>query len=185
MNLLFDFLFLAKKRMFQRFGIIAALLFILVFEFYSFTAINVATKSINSRGRIIVFIIYFLLTILLWLFLFYLRKADYSAFPPILKTLLFALIMGFFIAKLIMALFMFLDEIRRLFSWIFSKFTASEIKAATVAQNGIPRSKFIAQSAIVIGGLLIGGFLYGTTNRYKYKIRRLKLKFAELPPSFK
>lgn len=171
--------------MFQRFGFIGILLFVLVFEFYSFTAINIATKSINTKGRIFVLVIYFLLTILLWLFLFYLRKANFSGFPPIIKTLLFALIMGFFVAKIIMATFMLLDEIRRLFSWIFSKFTTTEIKAVVVSSsNGIPRSKFIAQSAILLGGLLIGGFLYGTTNRYKYKIRRLKLKFADLPSSF-
>ena len=140
--------------MFQRYGIIAVLLFIIAIEFYSFTAINIATKSINSKGRIFIFIIYFLLTLLLWLFLFYLRKANYDAFPAILKTLLFALIMGFFVAKIIMAVFMFLDEIRRLVSWIISKFNAPEVQSTVAAQNGIPRSKFIAQSAILVGGLL-------------------------------
>ena len=171
--------------MFQRYGIIAILFFILAFEFYSFTAINIATKSINSRGRIIIFIIYFLLTLTLWLFLYYFRKANYEAFPPLLKTLLFAIIMGVFVAKTIMAVFMLLDEIRRLITWTFSKFNTPEVKTAITPLKGIPRSKFVAQSAILIGGLLLGGFMYGTTNRYKYKIRRLKLKFDKLPESFK
>lgn len=173
--------------MFQRMGIFVALLVIIAIEFYSYTAINTATKSLNGRTRVVVFSSYFLLTILLWLFLIFFRKANYDAFPVIVKTLFFALLMGFFVAKIIMAIFMFLDEIRRLITWIFSQFHVAkpELPGSLVQHKGIPRSKFIAQAALLVGGLLLGTFVYGTTNRYNYKIRRLKLKFPALPPSFK
>lgn len=97
--------------------------------------------------------------------------------------------MGFFIAKIIMAAFMFVDEIRRLFTWILTKFSSSSSSITheniSNIKSGIPRSKFIAQASLVIGGLLFGTFIYGTSNRYKYQLRRLKIKLPTLPSSFK
>jgi predicted MPP superfamily phosphohydrolase len=39
--------------------------------------------------------------------------------------------------------------------------------------------------ALIVGGIALGGFIWGITNRYRYKIRRVRLAFGNLPEAFK
>ena len=104
------------------------------------------------------------------------------------KSFLFAGIFGFFAAKVLAAILMFLDDGRRFTQWAFRSLRAESERVLVFAsekEGGITRSKFIVQASVLMGGLLLGGFTYGVTNRYKYIIKRVKLKISNLPDAFK
>jgi len=49
----------------------------------------------------------------------------------------------------------------------------------------VDRSTFIKQLSLVVAGLSVGGFAFGVTNRYKYRVHTIKLKYPHLPTAFK
>ncbi len=49
----------------------------------------------------------------------------------------------------------------------------------------ISRSVFMSWLGLGVGGTLFSTLIYGFTNKYNYKIHRIKLAFDNLPPAFK
>ncbi|MGC4234020.1 MAG: metallophosphoesterase, partial [Niabella sp.] len=101
---------------------------------------------------------------------------------------LFVLVFAFFMAKLVAALFFFIDDLRRSVQWIAGKLFSgnneiSEIAGAT--GDSISRSSFLTWLGIVSGGSLFTSFIYGLSNKYNYQVKNIKIPFANLPASFK
>ncbi|GAB4455161.1 MAG: metallophosphoesterase [Bacteroidia bacterium] len=86
------------------------------------------------------------------------------------------------ISKLFGALFMLLDDVRRLFLAIFSFFNTSH---KNISSSNISRSEFFSQLAILFTFIPFAGFIYGIVRgAYKFKIHQVELFFDELPSSF-
>lgn len=166
--------------------LIIALLVIAIIEFYSFTAVKTILRGQSVIFRNTVLSIYVLLSVLVWAgTLFFRRLAEHAASDQ-LKAVLLTFLMGFMVGKLVMAIFMLFDDGRRLISWIYNSITANkESSQAVEIASGISRSAFMAKMALLAGGLLLGGFLYGPRNRYKYVIKRHKIPLDKLPSAFK
>jgi predicted MPP superfamily phosphohydrolase len=49
---------------------------------------------------------------------------------------------------------------------------------------GITRSTFISKLALITGMLMMSSFLWGVRNKYEYRLRKQKIKLANLPKSF-
>lgn len=95
------------------------------------------------------------------------------------------ILIGFFIAKFVAAIFLLLDDVRRIAQW-------GGLRAATLfsdkvnyPSDGITRSVFLSWIGLGIGGGIFGSLLYGFGNKYKYRIEKIKLKFENLPDAFK
>lgn len=173
---------------FPIYKIISAVIILILIELYSFLTIRIATKNYNPLLRLLLTILYILLSVGAWSLFLYFRKAPIEFLPLQAKSFLFAGIFGFFAAKILAAILMFFDDARRLIQWTIRSLRAESEKApiyASEQEGGITRSKFIVQSSVLMGGLLLGGFTYGVTNRYKYIIKRVKLKIPDLPDAFK
>lgn len=166
-------------------NILLALLIVGIIEFYAYTTIQTATKNVSPKIRWTTIAFYILITITTWIIAVYVRKIslDSSTISSQLKAILIAVLMGIFIAKLIMTIFMAADDVRRLIASIVRFFNHSS-DTVKLGGNIIPRSKFLSQFAIIIGSLVLGIFLYGTRNRYNYQVKQLKLKLPHLPSSF-
>lgn len=169
-------------------GIIISLAIFAVLEYYSFVAVNVSMRNYNNTFRYSVFALYALITILVWVSLFTFRSWTSEDFNPSLRILLISFVMGFLAAKVLVATFMIIDDLRRLITWCvrhLSSFFPQTPKEPVEMPNGISRSSFIARMAILAGGLLFSGFLYGPKNRYRYVIKRHKIKLDNLPAAFR
>jgi len=103
------------------------------------------------------------------------------------RTLLISFVMGFIVAKIIMAAFMLIDDFRRLITWIARQIGTflPQAPQQTPGLRDISRSTFIARAGILAGGLLLGGFFYGTRNKYNYKIKRIRLYPDNMPQAFR
>jgi len=156
-------------------------------EYYCFTAVNVALRSANATLRSALLGFYVMVSLFAWFSIFNFRGWHVAEWPSTLKNLFMAFMIGFFVAKILMATFMLLDDLRRLFTWIARHFTgvAPQLPDTEVPAAGISRSTFIARLALIVGGITIGGFGYGTTNRYRYKIKRERIRLDKLPESFR
>ena len=170
-------------------GIVISLIIFAVLEFYCFVAMNVAMRNANNIFRYSVFGIYIVLTILVWICLFTFRSWNINAWNPGLRILVISFVIGFLAAKILIATFMLLDDLRRLITWAIRNLGGFLPQApkdpVELPAHGISRSTFVARTAILAGGLLLGGFLYGPRNRYRYQIKRSQLRFPKLPAAFK
>jgi predicted MPP superfamily phosphohydrolase len=68
-----------------------------------------------------------------------------------------------------------------LMSKLFRRTGADYVQDNTV----ISRSAFLSWLGVITGGTLFGSLVYGFSNKYDYHLRKIKLKFNNLPPAFK
>lgn len=167
----------------KRFLIVLGL--ILLGEIYSFILVRSAVRSMPSPWRAILFVFYILLTVFTWSSIFLFRRIDWAHLPHMLRNIYVAFTIGFFVAKILIAAIMLIDDIRRVVLWIIFKIAPSAQPASVAAKGGISRSAFLKSLALIFGGLSISGFLYGITNRYNYQVKKIRLSFKNLPEAFR
>jgi len=137
-----------------------------------------------SASRITIMSVYLLLTAVSWLGLIFFRQINWTNVPHLVRNIYVAFVLGFVVGKILILLVMLIDDIRRLVTWLVGALAYRNSPAAD-SVSGIDRSTFLKQVALVMGGVSVLGFTYGITNRYSYRVRKIKLKLAGLPDSFR
>lgn len=156
-------------------------------EFYSFVFIRSITRPLPNAWRVSITVLYILLTIATWASFISFRFVSWDNVPHMLKNFVIAFTMGFWVAKILIGSIMLIDDVRRLALWIIGALYSGPVEEADIGTAGksITRSIFLKRMALVIGSITLGGFIYGMTNRYNYQVKRVKLKFDNLPDAFK
>ena len=164
--------------------VIAAIMLLL--DFYVYQAIKTVSINNSDRTKLMVQIIYWGLSIATLASLLSLPYIQALQTNKIFRNYVFAILVGLFFAKLIGSFFFLLDDLRRVFVWIISKFSSAKEVAFTEEEvNGISRSTFLSWVGLGVGGGLFGTLLYGFSNKYNYQIKRIPLTFNNLPKAFK
>ena len=158
---------------------------LLVIDFYVFTVLRFLTHTNSDKSRTIVYTLYWTISVAAVLFIIFFPSSKYLESHVVLRNYVFAIIIGLFFAKLIAAVFFLFDDIRRLFVWLMSKIFPKTGVDFTDERTSISRSTFLSWTGFVLGGGLFATLLYGFSNKYDYKVRRVKLAFKNLPPAFK
>ncbi len=153
-------------------------------EYYSYIAVRSAVRAMSPGWRIPLMSVYLGFTVLSWAGLIFFRAINWAEVPHLLRNLYVALVLGFVVGKILVMLVMLVDDIRRAITWMVASM-AFRNAPATDAVSSIERSTFMRQTALVLGGLSVLGFTAGLTNRYRYRVRKVKLAFDNLPKAFK
>jgi predicted MPP superfamily phosphohydrolase len=169
-------------------GTAATIIVFLLIEYYCFISVRTAIRNHNNTFKTIAYALYVVTTIIAWYCLFTFRTWDTQHWNPSVKVFMIAFVMGLLSAKVLVSLFMLIDDFRRLITFIIrfiGRFFPEAPQDPVEISNGISRSSFIARMAILAGGLLFSGFIWGTQNRYRYIVKRYKVPINRLPPAFK
>jgi len=168
------------KRLVVFLGIIA------VAEYYSYVVVRSAVRMAPQYWRNALMALYLLVTVLSWLGLFFFRQIQGSEMPGFLRNLYIAGMMGIFVGKMLIAVMMLVDELRRLALWIWRFFNpAAPSLSVPASGTGIPRSVFISRMALLAGITSVSSFIYGIGNRYRYRVRRIRIRHEDLPAAFR
>ncbi len=155
-------------------------------DFYVFQALKLVSQSASPKTRSIIYITYWTISILALLILLLLPYLQLDKASPYLRSILFASIIALFFGKLIIGLFVLIDDIRRLFQWSFGKLFFSQTEVEEIGDsNRISRSAFLSWMGIAAGGGLFASLLYGFSNKYNYQVKRIAMQFEKLPDSFR
>jgi predicted MPP superfamily phosphohydrolase len=155
-------------------------------DIYVFQVIKYISQSAGPRTRMIIYSVYWTISISAILFLIILPYLNFNQQPKILRNTLFAIIAGLFFAKIIASVFFLIDDIRRGIQWAAGKLFFSNTEGETMQEGTkISRSIFLSWVGMLAGGGLFGSLVYGFGNKYKYHINRQRLAFDNLPSSFK
>lgn len=158
--------------------------FMLLLDIYFFQALKAVTHSATGRTRAIIHISYWVLSlaaIIVLLLLPYMTERNWRG-----RSVVFAIIAGLFFSKIVAALFFLTDDLRRGIQWIAGKFVSPKKEMDDMQEaEKISRSMFLSWAGMIAGGGLFGSLLYGFGNKYSYRVRRVKLAYANLPPAFR
>ena len=161
------------------------ILVLLAVDFYVFSAVKFLSHNNSDKTRAVIFSLYWLVSVFAIVFILIFPNSQYLQEHVAVRNYVFAIIVGLFFAKLIAAVFFLFDDIRRLFIWLMGKIFPKSGVDFTNDSNRISRSAFLTWIGFILGGGLFATLLYGFSNKYDYKVRRIKLSFNNLPKAFK
>lgn len=161
------------------------LVIMLLLDLYVFQAVKTVSHSASPKTRTIIYFIYWGLTVLAMasFLLFVFTEPEFLGKK--LRTYLFATIIGLFFAKLIVLLFLLIDDVRRGIQWVAGKLFFRNTEGEELVEEGISRSAFLSWLGLAAGTTLFGSLIYGFSNKYNYHVKKVKLAFDNLPAGFK
>jgi hypothetical protein len=162
---------------------------LLLIDIYAYQAFRFVVRGSSKKNVNRVKTIYWLISFICFAVIALTQFSDWHNWNKYIRTYGLALLIITIMPKFILAIFVLLDDVVRLFQWItmrikvwFKKSQGTEIVKKT---NSISRSDFIIRTGLVIASLPFISLLYGMIfNAYNYKIRRVRLNLSDLPASF-
>ncbi len=167
------------------YGAFIFLAIMLLLDTYVFQALKTVTQTASPKTKTIVYAMYWTISIIAIVGFLVFSFSGQHFLPKIVRTYLFATIMGLFVAKVAAVAFIFTDDIRRGIQWIISKIFPRNKPTAGIAADGISRSVFLSWLGLGVGSTLFGSLVYGFTNKYSYQVKRVQMAFDNLPAGFK
>ncbi len=157
---------------------------IIALDLYFWQAIKVVIHNPASL-RIAKFVHFGLCAIIvvsMLLFAFFPQLQEYKLF----RTYLFAVIVTLYLSKLIVVFFLIIDDIIRLFRWIFQRLFYSQTIDEVQGGGDLGRLRFLSQLGLIMGGGLFALFTKGMIKGvYDYQVHLKKLKLKNLPEAFR
>lgn len=157
----------------------------LALDVYVFMAIRAVTGRFSPVVKRVLYILYWVISLGC---IGAITASPYMQGPGaarFFRNYLFAIVIGVFFAKLLAALFFLLDDFRRLIQWVLRRAFPPKPVLDSDDNQAIPRSAFLSWLGLGIGGGLLTSLIYGFSNKYNYKVHRIKLSFPNLPAVFK
>jgi uncharacterized protein len=159
---------------------------LLILDIYVFFVLKTVLQSIKFKT--VVYSIYWIISGICIITLFTLPASNYEKWNPQVRTFLFAFIFIIFLSKFVAAAIFLIDDIRRLFTYIFRRLFASNTTYDNISEVEnkiqISRSTFLNWLGLGLGGTLMSTLFYGFTNRYNYKVHKETITFPDLPNAF-
>jgi predicted MPP superfamily phosphohydrolase len=164
--------------------IIALVIFLL--DFYVFQALKTVSQQGSERARQVIYMSYWVVSFLTIATMLSFPYIQFLQTSKLFRNYVFAILIGLFLAKLIGSLFFVADDVRRGALLLMNKiFPLSGAQYMGPEGQGIPRSTFLSWLGLGLGGTLFGTLLFGFGNKYNYQVKKIKLKFNNIPDAFK
>ena len=160
--------------------------FMILLDFYVFQIIKSVSQSAGARTRSVIYISYWGISVMALVVLFVLPYFNPDSYSKSVRSTVFAVIIGLFLGKLVASIFFLVDDIRRGIQWLVGKTYFRDTEGEQI-QGGdkITRSIFLNWVGLAVGGGLFTSLLYGFSNKYNYRIKKLSLHYPNLPASFR
>lgn len=163
-------------------------LFILAVEYYSFVALRSVLRNTSIGFHLGMYILYGGLSLaVLWSF-YAMPHWFRTAWPSLTIKYMVNILIGVFLGKVLIAAILLLTDMIMVVPNIvrfFFSFKNHPVGSPPDGSRFISRFTFISQTALFLGAALTVGLTYGMTNRYRYKIRRIRVLLKDLPEEFK
>lgn len=168
--------------MFLRFLIF--FIIILLIEFYFFQAVKTFAQDFTQSRRQVVYWIAFVLAafnILIGLVSLFYPPPEWNNFFRYVSSIGLILL----ICKLIGCSFLIIDDVFRLFRWLYALVASQPTNEQVAGHLKIDRLKFLSQAAIAFTVIPAAGFLYGILRgAYKFRVHNVKVPSKKLPQAF-
>jgi uncharacterized protein len=166
----------------SRFLLLSVLIFCI--DLYIFSALKVLIQFNNGVHSKVLFFAFWLFTFFSISILLIAFLLDPGLISPRFKSILFAVIFIVYFSKLFLLIFVLFDDLFRLIKWVFAKVLLSH-KSEEIVRAASNRSEFLLTFGILISSIPFFSMIYGIIRGpYRYRIKKVYLKFRKLPKSF-
>lgn len=156
------------------------ILFILLIDWYAFQAFKTLFSNASESANRWVKYIYVSFTLLVIVSVLIYNFGNPDSFAKHARTFLISFIFINVLAKVLLALFMLIDDLQRAIRWMVAKLSNPD--PSQEASGGISRSKFLATSGLIVAAAPIVSLSWGIiSGAHDYRIRRIKLPIKNLP----
>lgn len=169
---------------FRTFGLVLAGIMILL-DLYVFQALKWMLQHASPRWKLVLYAGYWFLTALAFCLMFFRPLVGYDRWPHSFRMMVITILVGVYLAKLLSTVFLLVDDLRRGLQWLLEKVSRKPAGPASVSGTNISRSRFLTSLGLLAGGGLFATLMYGLSNKYDYRVKRLQLHFPNLPPAFR
>jgi predicted MPP superfamily phosphohydrolase len=152
---------------------------------YIFQAVKAVSQSVSPKTKTVIYAIYWCLSAIVIISFLIFMFTDHNFLGKKFRTYLFATAIGLFLSKLVIVLFLFVDDLRRAIQWITGKLFFNNTDVDTMSGDGITRSTFLSWLGLAAGGTLFSTLLYGFGNKYNYNVKHIQLAYDNLPAAFR
>jgi len=156
----------------------------ILLDLYVFQIIRAVSHG-SAKTRSIIFTSYWIISIAALIILFVLPLLKLDNYSKGVRSTVFAVIIGLFLAKLVAAVFFLVDDIRRAIQWLVGKVFFRDTEGEQMEEGKISRSLFLSWLGLAVGGSLFSSLIYGFSNKYRYQVKTVRLSYPNLPASFK
>ncbi|MHA6246959.1 metallophosphoesterase [Pontibacter sp. CAU 1760] len=152
-------------------------LFLFLIDLYVYQAIKTVSQNLDPMAqRIIYFLHWLVFAITAGTFL--MAAATRGTPPSAFKTYLASTLFIIFASKLVVVLFLLMDDTVRVGKIVYHHATNDTPFDAS-------RSKFLSQLGLIAAAVPFSAFIYGMVKgAYDYQVKRVTLRFPNLPPAF-
>lgn len=165
---------------------LVAIIFLLL-DFYVFQAVKISLQNASSLWRNIVYYTYWGFTFLTIAGFFLYHFGNPDAYSRVFRSFLLVIVFINYFSKFFAAIVLLLGDLFRLgqyaYQLIQEKISSASQPIST--KNEIPRSEFLAKSALIAGGLPLAAMSFGIiSGAHDYRIRRKTIVMPNLPKAW-
>ena len=159
------------------------ILIVFLVDLYAYQALRTVTQNLLMRQQRLVQGIYWALFALTAFTIVYFSLTRGST-PSHFKTYLVSTVFIIFVCKLVVVLFLLVDDGIRLVKYIVQTFFPAAA-APAAGQQTLSRSEFLSKMGLIAAGIPFVAFVYGMVRgAYNYQVKRLTLTSPNLPAAF-
>ena len=162
---------------------------LLLIDLYAFQAFRFVIRRFSQSAIRRIKILYWSVSCFCFALIILTLYTDWHSWNIYFRTYGFALLIILIASKIVLDLFVLVDDLIRFFRWLLLKISSwfkkpERIKAVRQSRS-ISRSDFIIKMGVFIGSIPFFSMIYGMAfNPYNYKVRNLRLILPDLPGSF-
>lgn len=159
------------------------ILFIIT-DIYAFQAVKTAIQHLSTGARRFWTILYWCLSSIVYIGVVLFIFIGFDSVSSMVRNLSVTGTFGLFITKVLISIFLIVDDLIRLGKWIAFKFFHSEVSTKVVDTN-IDRSEFLAKAGLIVATIPLVTMTHGiVSGAYDYRVRRQRIALKNLPYSF-
>ncbi len=166
-----------------RWWIIAALM--LLMDFYVFSAVRSLSHNNTGSIKIIVYSAYWAVSAISIIVIVLFPLVEFFQTHIIFRNYVFAVIVALLFSKLIASAFFLTDDLRRGIVLLTGKLFPKTGVDLMQEEGRINRSVLLSWLGVAFGSSLFVTLLFGFSNKYNYRVKRVQLAFENLPAAFK
>ena len=153
---------------------------LLIIDLFAFQAFRYAVSSSGRTVKLVTYIIYWSIPLITVAFLIASVAGWSDHIPKFIRVILRALIFIFYFSKLLIAVMILIDDLRRLI------FSALNLGFKDHWRLSTERSRWMPYAGLLLGAIPFLSLTYGMfRNPYRYKLTKTKLNIKDLHPGLK
>jgi predicted MPP superfamily phosphohydrolase len=159
------------------------ILFFLLVDYYLFQAVLTVSKNWSPQWKNLIRFGFWIPTILSVAALAWWTFGDPYKYGSATRNWIMTALVATYFSKLFGIVVVFIDDFQRGIKWLANFFYRSG--SEQLSGHVIPRSEFLAKTALVAASIPFGTMAYGIlSGAHDYRVRRVTVKLPNLPKSF-